>query len=404
MNQPLIQFDNVTKSFGDNQVLKGVSLSVFQGEVTTIIGKSGVGKSVLLKHIIGLMEPDSGQILFNGKPMDNMKRGERRRLKQKFSYMFQGSALFDSMTVYENVALPLNEKTRLKEAEIEQRVLDKLEALDLLNIDEKYPSQLSGGMNKRVALARALITEPEIVLFDEPTTGLDPIRKNAVHGMISEYQKKFGFTGVVVSHEIPDIFYISQRVAMLEEGNIFAEGTPEEIQDSSEPVVQNFIHGLMAPDREATGMKSRQECELHFLQERSRLNRHGTPFSVIVFTFDNIDELYEKTGHVGGQNVMNDFIETLRARLRITDTCCRYGLHRIVAIMDGIDSEAAGRLCRRLAQEMTGTLLEIAESGSGRGFRISAGIADVRAEGTLEDAVSAAIYRSAGLYEFQISE
>ncbi|CAB5136148.1 Phospholipid ABC transporter ATP-binding protein MlaF [Olavius algarvensis associated proteobacterium Delta 3] len=404
MNQPLIQFDNVNKRFGDHNVLKGVCLRVFKGEITTIIGKSGVGKSVLLKHIIGLMEPDSGQILFNGEPMAAMKRGERRRLERKFSYMFQGSALFDSMTVYENVALPLKEKSRLKEAEIEKRVLDKLEALDLLNIDEKYPSQLSGGMKKRVALARALITEPEIVLFDEPTTGLDPIRKNAVHGMISEYQKKFGFTGVVVSHEIPDIFYISQRVAMLEEGSIFAEGTPAEIQDSSDPVVQNFIHGLMAPDRETTGMESRKACEVHFLQERSRLNRHGTPFSVIVFTFDNIDELYEKTGHVGGQNVMNHFIDMLRARLRITDTCCRYGLNRVVAIMDGVDNESAGRLCHRLAQEMTGVHLAIAEPGSDKCFRISAGIADVKAEGNLEDAVTAAIYRAAGLYEFQVCE
>jgi len=253
----LIEFDNVTKRFGDNQVLRGVSLRVFQGEVTTIIGKSGVGKSVLLKHIIGLMEPDSGQILFNGESMDTMKREERRRLRRKFSYMFQGSALFDSMTVYENVALPLKEKTRLKEPEIRDKVRDKMEALDLHDIDDKYPSQLSGGMNKRVALAQALVTEPQIVLFDEPTTGLGPIRKNAVHGMISEYQKKFGFTGVVVSHEIPDIFYISQRVAMLEEGSIFAEGTPEEIQNSPHPVVQNFIHGLTGTDGKTTGKGSR---------------------------------------------------------------------------------------------------------------------------------------------------
>jgi len=373
---------------------------VFQGEVTTIIGKSGVGKSVLLKHIIGLMEPDSGQILFNGEPMATMNRGERKQLKQKFSYMFQGSALFDSMTVFENVALPLKEKTRLKESEIRNRVEAKMESLDLHDVNDKYPSQLSGGMNKRVAL----VTDPEIVLFDEPTTGLDPIRKNAVHGMISEYQKKFGFTGVIVSHEIPDIFYISQHVAMLEEGSIFIEGTPEDIQNSPNPVVQNFIHGLMAPDREATGMESRQECELHFLQERSRLSRHGTPSSVLVFTFENIDELYEEAGHVGGQNVLNQFIDTLKARLRITDTCCRYDLNRIVAIMDGVDNASATQLCRRLTQEISSIQLASGMAGSEKRLRISAGIAGVKEEGNLEDAVAAAVFRRAQFCDFQVRE
>jgi len=404
MNEPLIQFENVYKSFDGNHVLRGVSLSVFQGEVTTIIGKSGVGKSVLLKHIIGLMEPDSGQILFNGEPMAAMKSGERRQLKQRFSYMFQGSALFDSMTVYENVALPLKEKTRLKESEIRKRVQNKMEALDLHDIDDKYPSQLSGGMNKRVALARALVTEPEIVLFDEPTTGLDPIRKNAVHGMISVYQKKFGFTGVIVSHEIPDIFYISQRVAMLEEGSIFIEGTPEDIQNSPTPVVQNFIHGLMAPDLEATGMESRKECEFHFLQEMSRLSRHGTPSSVLVFTFENIDEIYEETGHVGGQNVLNNFIDLLKSKLRITDTCCRYGLNRIVAIMGGVDNTSASLLCQRLTQEMTHIHLASGIPGSDKCFRISAGIADVTEEGTLEDAIAAAIFNNVRFGDFQVCE
>ena len=191
VDQPLIELKSTVKKFGDNFVLNGIDLSIFRGEITSIIGKSGVGKSVLLKHIIGLFEPDSGTVLYEGKPLDTMKRDDRKVLKRKFSYMFQESALFDFLTIFENIALPLQETTSLPEAEIHRRVRDKMHQLDLRKIDEKYPSQVSGGMKKRVALARALVTDPEIVLFDEPTTGLDPIRKSAVHSMISDYQKRF---------------------------------------------------------------------------------------------------------------------------------------------------------------------------------------------------------------------
>jgi phospholipid/cholesterol/gamma-HCH transport system ATP-binding protein len=243
MTVPLIQFNQVFKSFGDNAVLKGVDLSIYRGEVTAIIGKSGIGKSVLLKHIIGLLEPDRGEILFEGQDLTVMDAARRKAVKMKFSYMFQGTALFDSMTVYENVALPLKEKGRMHFGEITRRVRDKLTQLDLAGIEDQYPSQLSGGMKKRVAMARALVTDPEIVLFDEPTTGLDPIRKNAAHAMISEYQKAFGFTGVMVSHEIPDVFYISQRIAMLDRGRIVFQGSPQAIQSSQEPVIRQFLRG-----------------------------------------------------------------------------------------------------------------------------------------------------------------
>lgn len=243
MTEPLIQLNQVFKSFGDNVVLKGVDLSIYQGQVTAIIGKSGIGKSVLLKHIIGLLEPDAGEILFQGRTLNTMPAAERKAVKMKFSYMFQGTALFDSMTVYDNVALPLKEKGRVPVREIAGRVRDKLAQLDLVGIEDKYPSQLSGGMKKRVAMARALVTDPQIVLFDEPTTGLDPIRKNAAHSMIAAYQKTFGFTGVMVSHEIPDVFYISQRVAMLDDGKIIFQGSPAQIQDSTEPVIRQFIRG-----------------------------------------------------------------------------------------------------------------------------------------------------------------
>lgn len=239
----LIQIKHMTKSFGSLNVLKDINLAIYPGEITAIIGKSGEGKSVLLKHIIGLLQPDSGDIIFEGKNLDSYSKSEYAALKNKFSYMFQDSALFDSMTVYENIALPLVENHKLSKTEIEKKVKKRMQQLDIEGTDEQYPGQLSGGMKKRVALARALITDPEIVLFDEPTTGLDPIRKKSVHKMISEYQQKFGFTGIVVSHEIPDIFSIAQRVVLLNEGEIVFQDSPEKLSDITDPVILDFIHG-----------------------------------------------------------------------------------------------------------------------------------------------------------------
>ncbi|SLM30482.1 ABC-type transporter involved in resistance to organic solvents, ATP-binding protein [Desulfamplus magnetovallimortis] len=243
MTSPLIELKNIHKKFGTNHVMQGVDLSINEGEITTIIGKSGTGKSVLLKHIIGLMHQDSGKITFSGKDTGTMTHKERRAFKQRFSYMFQENALFDSMTIYDNIALPLSEKAVFPRDIIRAKVKTRMEQLDIGETASKYPAQLSGGMKKRVALARALVTEPDIVLFDEPTTGLDPLRKNGVHKMIHSYQKMFGFTAVVVSHEIPDIFTISQKVAMLDKGRIIFQGTPEEIMNCEVENIYSFIHG-----------------------------------------------------------------------------------------------------------------------------------------------------------------
>ncbi len=243
MRQPLIQFINVKKSFGDNEVMKGVNLSIFKGEITAIIGKSGCGKSVLLKHIIGLMTQDSGQVLIFGKDLSSMDKKKRKIFKKKLSYMFQENALFDFLNVFDNIALPLTEKSSLSKDEIKDKVMTRMRQLEIESTGSKYPAELSGGMKKRVALARALVTDPDVVLFDEPTTGLDPVRKHAVHSMIKEYQQKFGFTGVVVSHEIPEIFDISQRVAMLDNGRIIFQGSPDEIVNSDIEEVNSFING-----------------------------------------------------------------------------------------------------------------------------------------------------------------
>lgn len=240
---PFIELRNLHKAFGERVVLRGVNLDIHQGKVTTIIGRSGIGKSVLLKHIIGLLTPDKGAILLEGEDLLKLGRSARRAVKGRFSYMFQQLALLDSLTIYENIALPLEEHGRLGAGDVRHRVLAMAERMELGDTLEQYPSQLSGGMAKRVAFARALVTEPEIVLFDEPTTGLDPIRKRMVHDMIARHQKHKGFTAVLVSHDIPDVFEISQQVAMIEEGIIIASGTPAEIQGNEDPRVQGFLEG-----------------------------------------------------------------------------------------------------------------------------------------------------------------
>ncbi len=241
-DQPMIQMRDVRKSFDGQVVLDGVDLDIVEGKVTTVIGRSGIGKSVLLKHLIGLLEPDGGDILYRGQRLREMSRAERRAMKTRLSYMFQHMALFDAMTVFENIALPLEEKTILSRNEIRSRVRICVDQMELGDILTKFPSQISGGMQKR-ALARALVTEPDIILFDEPVSGLDPIRKNAVHDMITHYQRDIGFTAVIVSHDIPGVFEISQSVAMLEDGRIVFQGAPEEIQQSANSVVQHFLTG-----------------------------------------------------------------------------------------------------------------------------------------------------------------
>ena len=242
MEPALIQMIDIKKRFGDTQVLNGVNLSINRGDITAIIGKSGTGKSVLLKHIIGLMHQDSGELLLNGVSADRMNRARRHDFQKDVAYMFQDNALFDFLTVYENIALPLSEK-KVKKVRIKESVGRLLALLGLEGNDNKYPAQLSGGMRKRVAMARALITNPKLVLFDEPTTGLDPIRKNNVHTMIARYQEQFGFTAVIVSHDIPDIFDISQHVAMLDCGEIVFQGTSSQVRKSPNPLVQAFIRG-----------------------------------------------------------------------------------------------------------------------------------------------------------------
>jgi len=241
----MIQLTDLHKSFGSQHVLNGLDLTIPDGQITAIIGPSGEGKSVLLRHIIGLVQPDSGQIQVDGESIIGIRRSEMNRIREKFGMLFQNAALFDSMNVFENVAFPLQEKTSLSKDEIRTRVLSALEDVGLKNVEHKFTDELSGGMKKRVGLARALLLNPAIILFDEPTTGLDPIIKRAIHQLIRETHEKFGFTAVIVSHEIPDIFDIAQNVAMLYRGKILQYGTADQIRNSTDPVVKQFISGSL---------------------------------------------------------------------------------------------------------------------------------------------------------------
>ncbi|MCK9375858.1 MAG: ABC transporter ATP-binding protein [Syntrophobacterales bacterium] len=240
----MIQIINLVKTFNGQTVLDGINLTMPTGKITVVIGKSGVGKSVLLKHIVGLLHPDSGQILVDGEDIVQFRGRKLREFRRRLAVLFQGGALFDSLTVFENIAFPLREKTRLPEDEIAARVRERLSQMSLTTeVETKFPDELSGGMKKRVALARAMIQEPEIMFFDEPVTGLDPPMTNTVFHLITKTHEASGYTALMVSHDIPEVFSVAHHVAMLHKGRIIAAGPPEEFQNHPDPVVQSFIRG-----------------------------------------------------------------------------------------------------------------------------------------------------------------
>jgi len=239
----MIKIDNVYKSFEGKKVLNGISLEIDKGQTFALIGGSGKGKSVLLKHIIGLLKPDRGRIFIENQDISNLRGKKLKELKDRFGVVFQGGALFDSLTVFENVAFPLQEKTRLSASQIRDRVLKELANVGLQEDGEKYPAQISGGMRKRTALARCLIMNPQVILFDEPTTGLDPMTVKSIHRLIKKLQERRNLTALIISHEIPEIFEIVDRVAMLYNGKIIAVGTPGEIKVSEDPLVRQFLTG-----------------------------------------------------------------------------------------------------------------------------------------------------------------
>ena len=306
MENALIEFKDVKKSFDNRTILKSINLKIFKGDVTTIIGKSGTGKSVLLKHIIGLLKPDEGSIYFKGKAINRMSRVEWNEYIGQVSYMFQNNALFDSLTVFENIALSLRQTTNLSKKQIEAKVMARIEQTELTEVAHKYPSELSGGMQKRVALGRALVTEPNIVLFDEPTTGQDLIRRNAILGMITEYQRKLGFTAILISHDLPDVFYISNRIVALHEGEIVFQGTPEELDEFDHPFLDEFIQSLEGFQEHLTGLYSRRNFMLRYQNTLGRKHPSDT-FAVAAFSLKGLDIVGENLGQTVVQEVIKSF-------------------------------------------------------------------------------------------------
>ncbi len=251
----MIKVEGLTKSFGRQAVLRELTLEVATGTITIVIGRSGGGKSVFLKHLIGLIRPDAGRILVDGVDISRMRGRALDEIRRTYGVVFQGGALFDSMTCYDNVAFPLREKLRTPPEELTKRVEAALGQVGLEGVGAKYPAEISGGMRKRVAIARALVTEPEIVFFDEPTTGLDPVLVNTIHHLILNLHRRARFTAVVVSHEIPEIFEIADTVAMLHEGRIvevgLAGGDPE-LDESNRPAIHQGRAGQHSIDRRAS--------------------------------------------------------------------------------------------------------------------------------------------------------
>ena len=239
--RPMIEVVDLHKRFGDNPVLTGINLSILAGSTCVILGGSGSGKTVLMKHMIGLLKPDQGQVIVDGEDVVPLGERELERVRRKFGMVFQAAALFDSMTVGENVSFPLREHSKMKDEEIREIVRQKLAIVGLKNVEQKFPADLSGGMRKRVGLARAIILDPKIVLYDEPTTGLDPITTDYVDEMILDAKRELGVTSVVISHDVASAFKVADNIAFLFQGRIVDQGPPEKLRHSEHPQVKVFL-------------------------------------------------------------------------------------------------------------------------------------------------------------------
>jgi len=393
---PLIEFRNVSKRFGDRTILHNVNAQIYEGHVTTIIGKSGGGKSVFLKHIIGLLSPTEGSILFRGRSVDEMSNREWEALRSQFSYCFQNNALFDSLTVFDNIALPLQQTTRLSKKEIAAKVMEKVSQLDLSEVPHKYASELSGGMQKRVALARALVTDPSIVFFDEPSTGQDPIRKNAILSMIVQNQEKFGFTTIMISHDVPDVFFISDRILVLYEKQIVFQGTYHELDQFEHPMVDEFVKSLEGIWDKLTGLRSKNSFMKLYEDVREKA-RHE---SIIVATLalDEMDGLSEELGYTEVQRIMQGLGECVNRHFGDAGISTRIGRNQIATILQCSDLDKAELVLDDFARKLQDKELGDIE-GDGHtetdslrfhSFSVSVGLAEANASEDIQVAAKRA--------------
>ena len=397
METPLIEFRGITKRFAGRTILDKADLTIYENQITTIIGKSGSGKSVLIKHIIGLLSPDEGSILFRGLPVQKMKKKEWEEYRSQISYMFQNNALFDSMTVFENIALPLRQTTNLKKKEIEKKVMSRIEQMELADATRKYPAELSGGMQKRVALARALVTDPAIVLFDEPTTSQDPIRRNIILSMIAHYRKKFGFTAVLISHDIPDVFFISDRILLLWEGKIAFNGTYEEFSRLKHPMIDEFLMSIEGLRDELTGLLSKEMFKSRYAMTLGS-GRADTSVTAVLFSFNLnfLSDLFRPQAAIEilksmGEHLNNYFgplggFSARHSRDEILTILPHLGLEKAVELVD----DFAQRLEKKSLPEVQKLIRDKIEAGECFEIFVNAGIT----EGSSSDEIEQIIKRA----------
>ena len=262
----VIVLENITKRFGPNLVLDNVSLAIEKGKTTVVIGPSGCGKTVLVKHLIVLLRPNSGQVYFKNRRIDNLSENELNKVRTLYGFLFQGGALFDSLSVTEKIIFPIRQHCRITDwSEVEELVKAKLAMVGLDGYQNQFPANLSGGQRKRVALARAIALNPEVVLYDEPTTGLDPIRSDVINELVLKLQRELGVTSVVVTHDMTSAYKVADRIIMLHKGKIVADGDADHIRNHPHPVVQQFIHGQVDEDDLAVLRMSGKISQAQFL-------------------------------------------------------------------------------------------------------------------------------------------
>ncbi len=390
METPLIEFRNVTKRFDGVVVLDGVDASMYENQITTIIGKSGTGKSVLLKHCVGLMHPDEGDILMEGIPVRVMKKtGKWHQYKRCISYMFQDNALFDSMTIFENVALPLRQTTRLKSSRIREKVMARIEQTELGPAVNKYPAELSAGMQKRVALARALVTDPKVVLFDEPTTGQDLVRRNSILSMIADSKKRFGFTAILISHDIPDIFFISDRILMLWEKKIIFQGTYEEAIRLEHPMIIELLQSLSELENEVTRSRYRQMFKSRYATIFGPRPADPTGVAVAYGIDYDVPGGFRQAATMAGIKSIEAFMGNYMKE--VGGMTVRQDTGRMVTLIPHIDIEEARKIVAEFgnvleAQTLPGAAHHFkAETGAAvPDIMISAGISDITPGAELE--------------------
>ncbi len=354
MTVPPIEFKYVTKRFGNRAVLDRVNLQIFDNQVTTIIGKSGTGKSVLLKHIVGLLKPDEGSVLFRGQPINKMSRREWNRYIGQISYMFQNNALFDSLTVFENVALSLRNGKRLSKKQIRDKVMARLEQTELCDVYDKYPAELSGGMQERTAL----VTDPKIVLFDELTTGQDPIRRNVILGMIVGYQKKFGFTAVLISHDIPDVFFISNQILALYNKQIIFQGSPEELENFNHPFLDEITESIENLQDELTGLYSKRQFKVRYQTDLGRKNEHNT-YVAVVFSIEDFDAINVSLGYTVTQKCIRAMGKYIDHHFgAVGGFSARRSINKFETLLPFSNLEEASRIMNNFVEDFRGNGLK----------------------------------------------